>query len=507
MKKLLLILLLLIPFQTSAKEFKAATLINLQTGYRIVVRSQSEADKAFSIGYTLDKKLLGFTVVTNYAPSLSSSITSSQTEIPVSTTKDKKGVQLATSTLGMKIYLNIEPGGKKEELVVCTGISGDSWTGCTRGLAFSGNSETSVTSYQYPHSQGVSVVMSNIHYVYQNFVDLDSEQNVGGIKNFTSIPTAPTTTPTTQNQLATKKYVDDTSLSGAPAGTEEIPGSWMGATQSQLSNGTATSSYSGIDYGLILQSKYANSVSSSTTTIPITNESGKLDTSFIDQTADYTWSGTNIHSGVNTFSATTTLENGFVPTSTPTIAGQIVGLDSSSKLPAIDGSQLTNITGLLALGNSTITISNTTNATTTATVSLPANTLGTNGAVRIKVLFTDFDLAQNLGTFNFSLIYGTTTIATAYIPQGNSAITNNLGYVEAIIYSTGTTNSQRGFIEGRFSSSVNGTSPTVYHSYAAAYGTSSEDNTSEKTLKINCYYSQANSNSGFTTVGYTIEKL
>lgn len=44
----------------------------------------------------------------------------------------------------------------------------------------------------------------------------------------------------------------------------------------------------------------------------------------------------------NTFTATTTLEKGFVSTSTPTQAGQIVGLDENGKLPAVDGSQLTN---------------------------------------------------------------------------------------------------------------------------------------------------------------------
>lgn len=45
----------------------------------------------------------------------------------------------------------------------------------------------------------------------------------------------------------------------------------------------------------------------------------------------------------NNFTATTTLQKGFVSTSTPTQAGQIVGLDEDGKLPAVDGSQLTNL--------------------------------------------------------------------------------------------------------------------------------------------------------------------
>ncbi|NCU40073.1 hypothetical protein EOL99_04285, partial [Candidatus Falkowbacteria bacterium] len=93
-----------------AEQFKPATLINFKTGYRVAVYSDSQAQRYFSLGYELDKGLLGFSVVTNYSTTLSSSITATQTTIPVGTTKDKKGEQLATSTLGMKIYLNIEPG-------------------------------------------------------------------------------------------------------------------------------------------------------------------------------------------------------------------------------------------------------------------------------------------------------------------------------------------------------------------------------------------------------------
>lgn len=197
--KFLLITLLLLPMLggwANAEQFKPATLINFKTGYRVAVYSDSQAQRYFSLGYELDKGLLGFSVVTNYSTTLSSSITATQTTIPVGTTKDKKGEQLATSTLGMKIYLNIEPGGNKEELVVCTGISGDSWTGCTRGLAFSGTDESAVSAYQFAHSAGSRVVMSNIHYVYNQFVDKLNPLSES------------TYTPTTDYNLTTKTWVE-----------------------------------------------------------------------------------------------------------------------------------------------------------------------------------------------------------------------------------------------------------------------------------------------------------
>ena len=78
---------------------------------------------------------------------------------------------------------------------------------------------------------------------------------------------------------------------------------------------------------------------------------------YLDRDNDFT--------GNNTFTATTTLENGFVSTSTPTQAGQIVALDEDGKLPAVDGSGLT---GILA-ATSTVSIGNVRAATTNQAVS------------------------------------------------------------------------------------------------------------------------------------------
>ena len=49
-------------------------MINYKTGYKVAVYSQQEAKRYFGLGYELDKNLLGFSVVTNYSTTLSSSI-------------------------------------------------------------------------------------------------------------------------------------------------------------------------------------------------------------------------------------------------------------------------------------------------------------------------------------------------------------------------------------------------------------------------------------------------
>lgn len=47
-----------------------------------------------------------------------------------------------------------------------------------------------------------------------NLVDLSSNQNIGGVKTFTSFPVTPSSAPTQNYQVANKKYVDDAIISG-----------------------------------------------------------------------------------------------------------------------------------------------------------------------------------------------------------------------------------------------------------------------------------------------------
>lgn len=62
-----------------------------------------------------------------------------------------------------------------------------------------------------------------------NFVDLYSNQSIDGVKTFTSIPVLPSSDPTTDNQAARKKYIDDNFLNNSNiyANIEEIIGSGL----------------------------------------------------------------------------------------------------------------------------------------------------------------------------------------------------------------------------------------------------------------------------------------
>lgn len=160
---------------------------------------------------------LGFNVVTDYKTTLSSSISGSDTSIPVASVTTKDGHVIVIDDLGGQVFLSIEPGGAREEIVKCTGISSTTWTGCTRGLAFYGTSVSAVPANQKAHNAGAAVIMSNVQYTIKQFVDKDSDETVGGRKTFTLAPIV-TSAPTTTTQLANKQYVDSVGAGGFTSG-------------------------------------------------------------------------------------------------------------------------------------------------------------------------------------------------------------------------------------------------------------------------------------------------
>lgn len=161
----------------------------------------------------------GFTVATDYQKTLSSPMTSSQSFVPVTSLTLKDGNILSMSTLGSVVFLTLEPGATNEEIAACTTIDSvnKQFTGCTRGLAFSGTSTAPVAANQKTHSSGATVVMSNVHYVYQQFIDKDgTTQYVTSTVVFNTFPQASSTTaiPSSASQLATKYYVDTVGAGG-----------------------------------------------------------------------------------------------------------------------------------------------------------------------------------------------------------------------------------------------------------------------------------------------------
>lgn len=131
--------------------------------------------------------LLGFSVISGYEKNIRVSMDSTQTFVPVTSIVLKDGTTIITSTFGGLIFLTLEPGTTREELVLCTGVnSTPNFTPCTRGLAFSGTSTASVSANRKTHNAGSKVVASNAHYVYEQFVDVNNKpQDIQGNRTAT----------------------------------------------------------------------------------------------------------------------------------------------------------------------------------------------------------------------------------------------------------------------------------------------------------------------------------
>src|SRR3990167_6775971 len=170
-------------------------------------------------------------VISNWKTTLSASITSSQTTIPVSSiqTSDDTKVTITTALIDSFGYMTIEPGSSRVEIIKFTGITsnGDgtgTLTGVTRGLAFSGATETELSGNAKAHQAGSTIMMSNVQYYYDKLVDTDQTETVAGIKIFSSLAQTTAGNPVADNDYARKAYVDQTATGTTIIAAIVVPG-------------------------------------------------------------------------------------------------------------------------------------------------------------------------------------------------------------------------------------------------------------------------------------------
>lgn len=215
------------------------------------------------------------------------------------------------------------------------------------------------------------------------------------------------------------------------------------------------------------------------------------------------------------------LAMGFIDTSTTAEASKIPLADGNGDIivptTPTDGdaaASKTYVDGAVGIlvesGSSTTTVANTTTETTLATFTVDANTLGTDGGVKVMIPLTDFDVRNNNGdTFTVNLKYGATTVATALLEQQSGAgITNLSGSIEAILWASGATNTQVGsasidVADAEFTmGGVNNQSARD-----VAMGTAAEDSTGALTMAVTVQWSAAAAANSVTAVGYIASKI
>lgn len=307
----------------------------------------------FSNIFKTEQKV-GFSVVTDYQKTLRVSMTAAQDFVPVTSLTLKDSQVLDISMFGSKVFLTLEPGKDKEEIVMCTGINSSTlnFTGCTRGLAFAGTSTVEVSGLAKTHTAGSNVTISNVHYIYEEFVDKEKNQTVGGEKVWTSL-----------NTFYTFPIVSSTGYTGLPTNDGELV-TWY-AAQTLVAGGFSNLNVS-TTRGLSADGTAPEKVginASSTTGMSFDGSGAlyqKIQTSLIQDS-----------NGIGV--STTSLSNGGVATTTPT-AGMIPIASSSGYL---DLGWSNNFFGAGSDGDVTIS------ATTTLTRDMYYDNLTINAGVTV----------------------------------------------------------------------------------------------------------------------------
>jgi hypothetical protein len=104
--------------------------------------------------------------ITKFRTTLVQSMTTSSSAIEVLSILTPDGHTLTMDDFGTTGYIVLEPNTIRMEIVAFTGITGSSFTGLTRGLAFYGTDTSSVTANKKVHPFGCEVAITNVHYFY-----------------------------------------------------------------------------------------------------------------------------------------------------------------------------------------------------------------------------------------------------------------------------------------------------------------------------------------------------
>lgn len=358
--------------------------------------------------------LIGYSVATGYQKTLSTSMTSNQTYVPVSSLTLKDGTTLEMSDLGDKVFLVIEPGKSKEEIVMCTDINTSTlrFTGCTRGLAFSGTAVTAVTANQYAHSAGSVVVMSNVHYTYEQYVDTnDKDQTLNGIKTYTQFPIIATSTalPTTNAMFATKYYVDTVGAGGFTSVNVSTTRGLSVDGSSPEKVGINASTTKGLTFDTVGKLYIIAS-----TTQGISVDVNGL---YIDGSDSLTWSGTQTYTGSAVFNGNITAATSTF-TST-TVSSLRIGVTSTASL--IDGTNANSLHThtIIATSSGIYSTSSANSINTNYDQVIDCGFAPTEVAIRYKLM--GYSNAGSAATFSWgTAIYrGTTIIQNHYVAQNS----------------------------------------------------------------------------------------
>lgn len=435
---------------------------------------------------------------------LEATITNSQNTINLTSFDEPvSNIPYTMSYLGSTIeYGTISPQSGRSEFVSFSGITQNTdgsatLTGVVRGLSRSPGSGGCVASSTLAsgYAGQTKFILSNPPCQLAQYAVKQNNEEVSGLWTFDQSPIG-------------------INPGGQPNSSETVNGVSQLATGAQAAAGTSSGSTGA---RLVLPASAATSTcqSAANSVLVASSTTGKLDGNCVNGAYSYTFSGRDTFSGgvITTASSTHTATTS-IPASSVTnnalilngIAYKFPGTQgASSTALSTDGSgslswEPTAVNYLIGTTPASTTPYDSGNEITAATVTVPANTLGTGNAVQIQL---PFDTLNNINTANNATVkmyYGATSISCVLAFTGTLSGSN--GNVLFSVIGNGSTGSQ--ILQAQVSLSSLGS--TNLQSTASPSGicstktTASIDSTANQILKVTNTW---NSNtSGTPTITY-----
>ncbi len=396
------------------------------------------------LGANPDTGTGGYNPVTGYISRTTQFVSAVATTIPVVATTDKSGNQIAlnkiSSAATVKVYMNLEPGTSKEEPIICTGITTTSWTGCTRGIAFQGSSESASTTAT-SHNAGAAIIITNIAQFYNQYVSVDGNQTINNSKLFSTIPgaTSSTAIPSTGGQFATKYYADNIAAGGFSASNVSTTLGLLvtGTIPEQVGiNASSTTGMAFDSSGKLYQK--------TSSTLGISSNSNGL---YLVTTTPLTFSAPL------TFTATTTLATTTIASSTITQLN-LGGQNANTLITGANADLLHihNYNKLIIASTTPTTTSSNTSAYSLLTFTMPANAMETNNILHVRILGSlQYPSVGGGGAgASFFMTYGGVQVATSSFRLISTASGPNAGVIDFYFAAASSTNAQSSWTDGNF---------------------------------------------------------
>jgi len=178
-----------------------------------------------------------------------SGVTLSATSATLTSMEYPDGTAVVMADFGTLGYGTFEPETDKEENFSFTGLTQSAngtatLTGITRGLAFKAP-YTADNDLRNSHAGGSVMRITNSAPFYSNFANKGNDETIDGLYTFPSGANNPVigtvyAAPTSDLQIATKKYADDLAIAGSPNASTTVKGILEASTQAEADAGTST---------------------------------------------------------------------------------------------------------------------------------------------------------------------------------------------------------------------------------------------------------------------------